>query len=303
MELKHIKYFIVLAEELSFSKAADKLHMSQSPLSRHIKTLEEELNAQLFYRNTRQVQLTSAGKLFYKEAKTLLSEVDGLAHKLKSTSLPSTTAINLGFIRSAMLLFLPDLLHTFKQTYSDTQVNITEINDEEVLKKYLLEGQVDIAFMHSIQKHPDLQYHRVANEPIKVVLPLGHPLASGEAILLNELKAENFIFFPREQAPLLYDSLMYECKEKANFQPNVLLEANPQQVMVELVMRNLGVTFAAASMEKMFEGKVVFRNIANSDLFTFSVDMVWPSQNIDATLQSFITFAEGKISSLQRSFT
>lgn len=295
MELKHIRYFIVLAEELSFSKAADKLHMSQSPLSRHIKTLEKELNTQLFYRNTRRVQLTSAGKLFYKEAKTLLSEVDGLAHKLKSTNLSSTTTINLGFIRSSMLLFLPDLLHTFKQMYPGTQVNINEINDEELLKKHLLEGQVDIAFMHSSQKHPELQYHRVANEPIKVVLPLDHSLASAEAILLPELKDENFIFFPRAQAPLLYDALMYECKEKANFQPKVLLEANPQQVMVELVAHNLGVTFAVASMEKMFEDKVVFKNIVHSDLFTFSVDMVWPSQNIDATLQLFITFAKSNI--------
>ncbi|OJJ18449.1 hypothetical protein BKI52_22805 [marine bacterium AO1-C] len=280
----------MLANELSFSKAAEKLNISQSPLSRHIKSLEDELGQALFHRNTKSVTLTPAGETFLAEAHALLTQIKGAVDKLKSPINKVTQKLMVGFIRPAMLLFLPELLKVFRRDYPYIQVNISEINHSETIKRQLLEGQLDLAFTHTTLPDSHLRYHRIFNEQMRVVLPIDHPLANRQVLSLPELKNEAFILFPRKLSPAMYDLFVHECRDKAGFQPKISMEANPQLARIEMVIHGLGITFASASMEKMFEDKVVFKNIVSTNLVNFPMDMAWNPSNETPHLQAFINF-------------
>ncbi|EAY28675.1 LysR family transcriptional regulator [Microscilla marina] len=292
MELKHVEYFFVLANELNFSQAAKKLHISQPPLSRHIKALEAELGTTLFYRNTQSVRLTKEGELFYEEAKALLSQVKGAVSKLKTIVKSAPTQVQIGFVRPAMLLFLPGLLKTFRQSHPHIQVNITEINYPETTKSMLLNNQLDAAFSHSASLCNDLVYHQVFSEQLKLVMLPNHPLANCQEISLGELKDEQFIFFPRKLSPTLYDLFISACFEQGNFHPNVWMEATPPLARVELVAQGMGVSLAAASLEQMFVGKVVFKNIVSTPWVQFPIDLVWNPHFQHQVIQVFVDFAK-----------
>lgn len=295
MELKHIEYFLVLANELNFSQAAKKLHISQPPLSRHIKALEKEMGTLLFDRDTQSVKLTKEGELFYEEAKALFSQVKGALHKVKSIVKNMPAKLNIGFMRPAMLLFLPEVLKAFKQACPHVQVNIVEVHDHNQTQQMLLNNQLDAAFGHTLQTHNNLTYHPVFNEELKIVLPLHHPLANRQIISLGELRNEDFIFFPRKLSPTLYDLFIRECFEQGNFQPNILLEASPQLARVELVAKGMGISLAASSLEQMFEGKVVFKNILNTQLVQYPIDLAWNTHCQNDGVQTFINFAKNYI--------
>lgn len=295
MELKHIEYFLVLANELNFSQAAKKLHISQPPLSRHIKALEKEMGTLLFNRDTQSVKLTKEGELFYEEAKALFSQVKGALHKVKSIVKDTLVKLNIGFVRPAMLLFLPEVLKAFKQAYPHIQVNIIEVHDHDKMQQMLLNNQLDAAFSHTLQAHNNLAYHPVFNEELKIVLPLHHPLANRQVVSLGELRNEDFIFFPRKLSPALYDLFIRECFEQGNFQPNILIEASPQLARVELVAKGMGISLAAASLEQMFEGKVVFKNILSTQLVQYPIDLAWNTHFQNDGVQTFINFAKSYI--------
>ncbi|OJJ18448.1 hypothetical protein BKI52_22800 [marine bacterium AO1-C] len=292
MELKHIESFVVLAQELSFSKAAKKLHLSQSPLSRHIKLLEKELGKTLFQRSTQSVQLTKAGEVFLEEATMLLSQVKGAMDKLKAPIKTATKQLEIGFIRPAMLLFLPQLIKAFRQQYPHIQLNITEMNQAIAMQKGLLNRTLDVVFMHALLPLANIETHLIFYEPLKLVLPQKHPLADKQVISLPELQYESFIMFPRHVAPAMYDLFLFECAEKARFEPNILMEADPQIARIELVAHNLGITFASAGMEKMFGDEVVFKNVVSTNLVHFPMDLAWNPNNITPSLQAFISFTQ-----------
>ncbi|HAS41756.1 MAG TPA: hypothetical protein DCS93_14855 [Microscillaceae bacterium] len=295
MELKHIESFVALAQELSFSKAAKKLHISQSPLSRHIKSLEDELGQALFDRNTKSVTLTPAGEAFLIEANMLLNQIKGAVDKLKAPIGKITTKLTIGFIRSAMLLFLPQLLKAFHQQHPYIQVNISEINHYATVKKQLLNNQIDLAFTQATLPDERLRYHRIMSEQMKVVLPLTHPFANRQVLSLPALKDESFILFPRKYSPAMYDLFVHECWDKADFQPKIAMEATPQLARVEMVMHGQGITLASSSLEKMFEGQVVFKNIVSTQLVPLPIDMVWHPANVSPQLQALINLAKSFI--------
>lgn len=292
MELKQIEYFLVLAKELNFSQAAKKLHISQPPLSRHIQALEKELGKSLFDRDTQSVSLTKEGKLFYEEAKALVSQVKNALHKVKVVTKDTPIQLYIGFERSAMLLFLPTLLQLFKQTHSHIQINIIEINDHQRVQQMLLNNQLDAAFSHTLASYHQLKHQRILNEQLKVVLPLHHPLANRQAVSLVELKDEGFIFFPRKVSPFLYDLFIRECLEQGNFQPDILMEASPQLARIELVAKGMGVSLAAASLEKMFGEQVVFKNVVSTQLAQLPLDLIWSNKSPNSSVNAFVDFTK-----------
>lgn len=298
MELKQIEYFLVLAQELNFTQAAKRLHISQPPLSRHIKALEQELDTQLFVRDTNSVKLTRDGEIFYEEAQNLFSQVKEATHKLKSIKKGFDNQISVNFVQPAFLLFLPDLLKAFQKKHPRIQVNIQEIYQIKETQDLLSNNHLDIAFVYPSVLDKSLTYFKILTEPIKVVLPLGHHLAKRKVVTFKDLKDERFIFYSRNIAPMLYDLFLYECAEAAGFEPEILMEVSPQQTRVELVKQGLGITFTSASIEQMYQGEAIFKNLLGSKPAQLSLEMVWNPHNTNPALDTFINFTKNFISSL-----
>ena len=169
------------------------------------------------------------------------------------------------------------------------------MNHVSIMHKRLMSKSLDVTFMHALLPVEGLQTHRIFYEPLKVVLPKNHPLVNRHAISLPELRDDNFIMFPRQIAPAMYDLFLFECADKAKFQPNIIMEADPQLTRIELVANNMGVTFASAGMEKMCGDGVIFKNIVSTDLIHFPMDLAWNPQNTASHLQAFIEFTKSFI--------
>ena len=299
MELKHIEYFLALAEELNFSRAAQRLHISQPPLSRHIKALEDELKAKLFHRDTHTVKLAREGHLFYEKALTLFNQVQGVAAKVKSASKIPVTQLNISFVFPALMLFLPELLASFRKSHPHIQVNMNELYDSNEIQEKIQNRELDAAFLHNvIPQEREVSRYRVANEDVQLVIPMDHPLAKKDKVSHRDLQEEKIIFFPRVLAPTLYDLFLYECYESARFQPNITMELTPAHARIALVAQGQGVTFAPPSLEKMFKGKVLFKKIARTKPVVLSIDLAWNTYTNNKHLLEFIKFTQNYFSTV-----
>ncbi|OJJ17601.1 hypothetical protein BKI52_27455 [marine bacterium AO1-C] len=300
MELKHIEYFLALAEELNFSRAAQRLHISQPPLSRHIKALEDELKTKLFYRDTHSVKLTKEGHLFYEKALTLSKQVQGVADKVKSAKKVSVTQLNISFVFPALMMFLPDLLASFRKTHPHIQVDMKELYDTAEVQRKIQKQTLDAAFLHNVLPQTKaISRYRVASEDVQLVIPIDHPLAKREQVLHQDLKDERIIFFSRELSPTLYDLFLYECYEAGRFRPNITMELTPAHARIAMVSQGLGVTFAPPSLEKMFRGKVLFKKIARTKPVVLPIDLAWSSNTTNKHLLEFIKFTQAYFATKQ----
>jgi len=300
MELKHIEYFLALAEELNFSRAAQRLHISQPPLSRHIKALEDELKTKLFYRDTHSVRLTKEGHLFYEKALTLFKQVQGVADKVKSANKASVTQLNISFVFPALMMFLPDLLASFRKSHPHIHVDMKELYDTAEIERKMQNNELDAAFLHNIlPQTKGVSRHRVAAEDVQLVIPVDHPLANREQVSHKDLKDERIIFFSRELSPTLYDMFLYECYEAGRFHPNITMELTPAHARIAMVSQGLGVTFAPPSLEKMFRGKVLFKKIARTKPVVLPIDLAWNPRTTNKQLLEFVKFTQAYFASKQ----
>ncbi|HAS45682.1 MAG TPA: hypothetical protein DCS93_34690 [Microscillaceae bacterium] len=302
MELKHIEYFLALAEELNFSRAAQRLHISQPPLSRHIKALEDELKTKLFYRDTHSVRLTKEGHLFYEKALALSKQVQGVADKVKSANKVSMTQLNISFVFPALIMFLPDLLANFRKSHPHIQIDMKELYDTAEIQRKMENNELDAAFLHNVlPQTKGVSRHRVAAEDIQLVIPIDHPLAKQEEVSHQDLKNERIIFFSRELSPTLYDLFLYECYEAGRFRPNITTELTPAHARIAMVSQGLGVTFAPSSLEKMFRGKVLFKRIIRTKPVVLPIDLAWNSHTTNQHLLEFIKFTQAYFAAKQTS--
>lgn len=293
MELKHIEYFLALAEELNFSRAAQRLHISQPPLSRHIKTLEKELKTKLFHRDTHSVRLTKEGHLFYEKALNLSRQVHAVANKVKSANEVSVAQLSISFVFPALMTFLPDLLASFRKSYPHIQVDMKELYDTGEIQRKIESQELDAAFLHNVlPKTKGIARHRVAAEDVQLVIPVNHPLANRDKVSHQDLKGEPIIFFSRELSPTLYDLFLYECYEAGGFKPNITMELAPAHARIALVSQGLGVTFAPPSLEKMFRGKVLFKKMARTKPVILPIDLAWSNCNTNKYLLEFVRFTQ-----------
>lgn len=245
IELRTLRYFVAVAEELNFSKAALRLNMSQPPLSFAIKQLEQELDMRLFERNSRQVALTSAGIRLYKEALFIL----GHASTLKSTLQQSDSRIHIriGFVGSMMYRNLAGLLIGLKQHFPDIGFDLTEANSSEIILE-TDKGNIDIGFIHINQVPAGLESQTLLSEPFLICLHETHPAANKAMVNLAELKNDNFIFFSRTVSPSYYEMLLSMCVS-AGFFPRANDEAKHWLSITSMVSQNLGVSIVPSCMQ------------------------------------------------------
>jgi len=284
MELRHLHYFIAVAEELNFSRAAEWLHMAQPPLSQQIRQLEDELGFQLFHRTKRRVELTAAGQAFWLEAQQLLRSLDQAVETGRQVSRGEVGQLAIGFVSSTAYNILPPVLKAFRRQVLGVTLELRELTTREQLQA-LLEGKLDIGFARPPVEESELATQVIFREPLMIALPESHRLRKRAKVSVRSLSQEPFILFPRAVAPGLYDPIISLCL-KAGFSPQVVQEAIQMQTIVSLVAAEMGVAIVPLSLKNLQRQGVVYKPLQESTPIV-EVVMIW-RKNPTPAVQRFL---------------
>ena len=267
MELRHLRYFVAVAEAEHITRAAARLGIQQPPLSQQIRALERELGVQLFRRRPRGVEATDAGRALLAEARAILALVDRAVATVRQTAEGKRGRIAVGFTSSAPFHpFVPRLIRAFRQAYPAVLLTLEE-NGTADLVEALRAERIDAAFVRSpIAGVPELIVRPLLAEEMVVAVPSRHRLAAhtrwgaGAALPLRALAAETFILYRRPSGPGLYDAIIAACR-RAGFSPRIGQEAPLIVSTLNLVAAGLGVSIVPASMRRLHMDGVVYRRI------------------------------------------
>ena len=261
MELRHLRYFVAVAEELHFGRAAEKLCIAQQPLSRQIRNLEDELGVQLFHRTKRTVCLTEVGQVFLTEARKTLMQAEQAVLLAKQASEGEIGRIAVGFTGSALNTILPKTIRKFKEDYPKVEITLERLQTNEQVEA-IHSGQIHLGLLHPPINDDRLILETIHREKLVVALPDTHPLAADEfsEISLKQLANEAFILFPRHVGSVLYDQIISLCQQ-ASFSPNIVQEAIPQQTILGLVSAGIGISLIHASVGTLGQSGVVLKSL------------------------------------------
>jgi len=266
VELRHLRYFVAVAEEGHVTRAAERLGIQQPPLSQQIRALETELDVQLFRRKPRGVELTQAGEALLGEARGILDRVEYAAAAARRTGRGEAGRIGLGFTSSASFHpFVPRIIREFREASPLVALTLEEAGTGELVDGLRAE-RIDAAFVRSpIGAAAELAVHSVLKEEMVAALPTGHPLAGAARtrLPLVALEPETFILYRRPLGPGLYDAIIAAC-QRAGYSPRVGQEAPRMLATLSLVAAGLGVTLIPASMQRMGIDGVAYRPLARN---------------------------------------
>ncbi|MFP9016814.1 LysR substrate-binding domain-containing protein [Pseudomonas aeruginosa] len=300
MELRHLRYFIAVAEELHFGRAAERLGISQPPLSQQIQALEEEIGARLFERTNRRVELTDAGRLFLDESRQVLAQVDKAVLLARRAHLGELGELKIGFTSSAPFTStIPSSIHAFRKAYPDVHLDLQEMSSRQVLKA-LLEESLQVGVIRPLALPDAVHWVELFREPLVAVLRADHPLAAGseDGLAIAALAEEPFVFFPRSYGTGLYDQVIALTRQ-AGFSPRIAQEASEAMTIIGLVSSGLGVSILPASFRRTRVDGVVYRTLSDPEATT----AVWlvRRQNEGSPLAlSFIDLVTREAASLRR---
>lgn len=243
-----LRYFVAVAEELNFSRAAHRLHISQPPLSYAIKQLESAIQAQLLVRTSRHVELTAAGRALYNESLFLLRKNADVQKLIQRIDAGLHGQIKIGFVGSMLYRRLSEVITLFQQHYPDIEHVLLELNSAEQIE--LIEhGGLDIGFIHANPVPSAVSRLDLVSESFSICLPDTHPLANEAYLDLNELAQDDFIFFSRSFSPSYYETLLSMCLQ-AGFFPKVKNEARHWLSVCSLVSQGMGVSIVPECLSR-----------------------------------------------------
>ncbi|HCE9036066.1 LysR family transcriptional regulator [Klebsiella michiganensis] len=250
IELRHLRYFIAVAEELHFGHAAARLNISQPPLSQQIQILEQQIGARLFARTNRSVSLTEAGRQFLADSRQILSQVDDAAARAARLHHGETGELRIGFTSSAPFIkAVSDTLSTFRRRYPDVHIQTRETNTREQIVP-LNEGALDLGLMRNTHLPDTLVWEKVLREPLLAMVPRDHPLASQPCVSLRELAREPFVFFDPHVGTGLYDDIL-GLMRRYDLTPAITQEVGEAMTIIGLVAAGLGVSILPASFRRV----------------------------------------------------
>ena len=257
MELRHLRYFVAVAEELHFGRAAQRLHMAQPPLSQQIRRLEQDLGVSLFHRTNRRVELTDAGRAFLVEARSTLAQAEHARAVAGRASRGEIGQLIIGYMASAELNVFPRLLPAFQRRHPEIELAFQLLGASEQLQA-LRDRQIHAGFLRLPASDRALAVKPILREPLVVVLPARHPLARRRSLPLLALRDERFLLFSRRFAPGYYDALMAICRE-AGLEPKVVHATNRLHTTLSLVATGRGVLLTGKSVDRLDRPGVVCR--------------------------------------------
>lgn len=283
MELRHIRYFIVLAEELNFSRAAQRLHIAQPPLSRQIKELENEIGAKLFNRSKRHVELTPAGKVFLQKAYQILDQVEQARFNARLTAIGKEGELRISFTGAVQDLI--PVIRKYRKIHPQVGIILKHMNNKEQLKA-LNEKTIDIALISTPIESGNINVSPLKTLKFYVAFPENHPLLKKEKLYLQDLANETFIMTPRSVGVLYYETFM-SAFNKAHFTPNIAIQADDLHTVLALVADGIGITLTPSPAEKV-------KGIVRRDLEDVNLSLVgsiaWRKDNKSKILEDFLLF-------------
>jgi len=259
--IHELECFIAVAEELNFSRAAARLHMSQPPLSRQIQALEDKLGVRLLERSTRAVKLTPAGTLYLQDARQLLSRLDSAADSARRAVTGEATRLRLAFVGALLDEGLVRLLQAFRRTHPHCQIHLADLPPAEQMEA-LRAGQVDGAFIGAAPQRTSREVRTVTwkREPLRIALPEKHPLASSKTLSLAQLKNESWVLVSRSAAPAYRQQVDALCAAES-FRPRVVQESDRVAAVLTMIAVDQGISLLPDAMARFIERGVIFRPI------------------------------------------
>ncbi|WP_422090429.1 LysR family transcriptional regulator [Tenacibaculum ovolyticum] len=285
IELRHLRYFLAVAEDLHFRKAAERLYISQPGLSRQIKQMEDDLDIKLFIRNNRKVELTEVGKYLKKE---LTQNLKNLAHVFNYARLLQDGKdghLNFGYVGSAMQKIIPNLLIEFKKEHPNVQFGLKELDNEEQIDS-LLSQDIDIGFVRLDRVPRGLAIKPILKESFCLVLPKNHLVNKDNFKGLHQLKDESFILFDPSYSPSYYEKVM-QIFDDSKFVPIVSHNTIHAASIYKLVENNFGLSIVPKSLQYGYDMNVKFIELSNISQRT-TLSVVWDKNNRNPIVESLL---------------
>ncbi|MFA6068299.1 MAG: LysR family transcriptional regulator [Janthinobacterium sp.] len=285
MELRHLRYFVAVAEEKNFTRAAERLHIAQPPLSRQIQQLEEELEVQLIEKGSRPLRLTEAGRFFYAHAQELLAKAADLKTMTKRVGKIERT-LSIGFVASTLYGLLPEIVRRFRERYQAVEISFHEMTTMEQLQA-LKEGRIDVGFGRLKREDAAIRRIVLREEPLIVALPMGHRLAAQAGPLkMNDLLHDPLIVYPKSPRPSFADQVLATFSDRM-IVPEQVIEVRELQIAIGLVGAGQGIAIVPDSLQGMKRNDVVYRTIDDRQAISpiiFSVRLMDRSEELSNML-------------------
>jgi DNA-binding transcriptional LysR family regulator len=289
MELRHLRYFIAVAEELNFGRAAERLRIAQPPLSRQIRDLEREIGVPLFERVPRGVELTPAGSAFLPEARLTLAQAERAQRSAQRAARGETGRLRVGFVEAATHSgILPDVLSFFHAHMPSIGLSLFELDQLHQAEAFQ-DGRIDLGILHSPPLDADrwLRVEKIYTERVVLAVPKSHRLGGRSRFTLGNLAEESFVLFPRHVEPAMYDDIIAGCRA-AGFSPRIVQEANGWHTLASLVGAGVGLGFVPRSITEFQQHGVVYRPMR--DLAAeMTLSAVWKRAERSPVRERFVT--------------
>ena len=289
MELRHLRYFVAVAEELHFGRAAERLHTAQPPLSRQIRDLERELDTPLFERGARGVVLTAAGRAFLPEARLTLAQAERAQRTAERAARGEIGRLRVGFVETVSDSgVLPEVLGFFRLHLPDIGLSLFEMDSLQQAEAFR-DGRIDLGILHGAPTDVErwLRAERVYAEPLVAAVPESHPLAARPGASLGDFAGEPFLLFPRHVGPSMYDDIVARCRA-AGFSPRVVQEVAGWHTLAGLVSAGVGVSFVPRSLGKLRRPGVAYRPVRDLGV-EMEISAAWKPGDRSPVRERFVT--------------
>jgi DNA-binding transcriptional LysR family regulator len=288
VELRHLRYFVAVAEELHFRRAAERLHVSQPPLSQQIRALERELGVELFSRNRRRVELTAPGRALLGRAREILAAVDDAVETTRRVARGEAGELAVGFVGSAMYGALPDVLREFRAMRPGVALRLRELPTGAALDA-LAEGRIDVGVVRPAQVDAGIALDVVAREAVVVALPEAHRLAGRRRLALRDLAGEDFVLLARREAPGLRAAI-----DALGAEPHEVQEVAEVRTVLGLVAAGVGVSLVPEAVAGAERAGVRFLPLAGRAP-TVDLALAWREDDGSPALAAFRELAHARM--------
>ena len=260
--IRELEVFAAVAEELNFGRAARRLHITQPPITRMIKNLEEGLGILLFHRNKRQVSLTSAGEALLHESRHILATIEQSVRRVQDASRGEAGHLKIAFESAALFDVIPKAIKVYQQRYPGVAVTLQNMASSEQVTA-LYERRIHIGLVGGAIIDRQLRSQTIAREPYVLLLQETHPLAALKQVAMKQLAGESFLMCPRAENPALFDQLIAMC-DAAGFRPNIISAPAEMQLIFHLIAEGIGVAVAPSAVARLGMKGVAFKRVTPS---------------------------------------
>ena len=298
MKFNQLRYFAVLAEELHFRKAAERIGITQAPLSLAIQELERELGGKLFHRTRRKVALTETGLILQDNARSILARIDRTVDEIRRVQAGEGGELRIGFTAASSLLsFFPSLVHAFRIKYPEIRVVLEDMPSMSQIRA-LQARELDAGIIRTAPRFKppaDVTVTRLLTDPLVVAVDPTHPLNSRREISLSELREERFVFYPRSYGVGIYDHFIQLCA-KRSFVPTFVQEAREASTIIGLVATGLGIAVVPSSLRYIGIPDIVYLPLADADAMT-ELLLIYRAGEANSRIANLSQMARAKASS------